>query len=140
MIYMSNEDFYNNYNNTYKYNIFIAHQIADSYQAESVARQLAENDMRVYCDTFDNHLLGDGIRLEIYLDHVVKNSDVVVVMLESKSNQSWWVTYLMNAAREGMKGKMIYFINEQNRGDLPTFISNWPLLFSSEEILAKLIK
>ena len=119
------------------YDTFISHKGDDTAFAELAGEVLHQHGVAPYLDRWDPQVDGDSPELEEYLRDVIRDTPSILAVITENTRQSWWVPFEIGVARETESQiATSLWVDESTRKviELPSYLSNWPILASSDEL------
>mgnify|MGYP002777277465 CR=1 FL=1 len=111
--------------------VFISHKKEDSETASQIANYLRINQVGVYLDVIDNIAPNDAKTLTNHIKSRMSECTDLLVVMSSKTQQSWWVPFEIGMAAQ-QDYPMVSYLKEFII--LPEYLSYYPKLKSNTDL------
>lgn len=112
--------------------VFISHKKEDEETALMVQKTLTNAGVEAYLDVLDSTIADDGEKLTKHIRKKLNECTDVIVILSSKTKESWWVPFEIGMATEKDMPIANYLVSYEL---LPDYLEYWPRLKSSQDVL-----
>ena len=111
--------------------IFISHKQEDAEMALMVQRTLVSEGVTAYLDVLDNTVADSGEKLTKHIREKLRECTDVIVILSSRTKESWWVPFEIGMATEEYMPIANYLVSTEK---LPEFLEFWPRLKTQQDV------
>ena len=114
--------------------VFVCYRDRDFKCAEGVAEKIADSGMVVYLEKVYKNTFGYGALFGDYFSHKISGCDGLLMVVPGWDEKSFWESFAIGVARGRNKKIGTYLVNLENKGELPFYFWNWPVLGNDEDI------
>lgn len=111
--------------------IFISHKFEDREIAVMIQKTLKNEGVEVYLDTLDDEVSENGEKLTKHIRQKLTECTDVIVLLSSRTKESWWVPFEIGMATEKDMPIANYLVSAEK---LPEYLEFWPRLKNQHDV------
>ena len=114
--------------------VFVCYRDMDFKCAEGVAEKIADSGMVVYLDRVYKNTFGYGALFGDYFSHKISGCDGLLMVVPGWDETTFWESFAIGVARGRNKKIGTFLVNPENKGEMPFYFWNWPVLSNDEDV------